>query len=93
MKQFTQMRLFSIIGESSQSNFDASQLQNAYDEFARRLLSDGIAIPDKLAFHQTLCYTHAELTGLRRPWRGKTGKKQRSQFVFKQGNPTCQYTN
>jgi hypothetical protein len=93
MKQFTQMRFFSIIGESSQSNFDASQLKNVYDEFAHRLLSKGVSMPDKLGLHQTLCYTRAELTGLRRLWRGKAEKKQRNQFVFRQGNPACQYTN
>ncbi|KAA6318090.1 hypothetical protein EZS27_031854 [termite gut metagenome] len=75
MKQFIRMRLFSIIGEPSQSNFDASQLNSAYDEFACRLFSEGIAGSNKLAFHQTLCYTHIELTGLRRLWIGQAEKK------------------
>lgn len=76
MKQFTQMELFSIIGKSSRSNFDASRLKNAYDEFACRLLSEGIATPDKPAFHQTLCYTHAELTSLRSSWMRKVEKNK-----------------
>jgi hypothetical protein len=82
MKRFTQMGLFSIIREPSQSNFDASLLNNAYDEFAQLLLTEGMDAPNKLVFHQTLCCTHAELTSLRSFWMRKEEKKCNNYPVF-----------
>ncbi|GHT01759.1 hypothetical protein AGMMS49525_03420 [Bacteroidia bacterium] len=82
MKQFIETKLFLLAKEFSQNNHSPSTWENAYDEFAHFLLSEGIETPDKLHFHQTLCYTHAELTSLRSSWMREVEKKRIHYPVF-----------
>ncbi|MDR1896323.1 MAG: hypothetical protein LBR10_05990 [Prevotellaceae bacterium] len=58
-------------------------MEKAYDEFADRLFTESTGASDRITFHQSLCYTCAELTGLHCLLTDKPEKKCQSDWVYK----------
>jgi hypothetical protein len=64
MKQLIKTRLFLMIEESSQTGYNSSTWQDAYDEFANILFTATNLERNKITFYHILCYTHVEFSSL-----------------------------
>lgn len=93
MKRFTQTEFILLVKDGSKTNIRLSVLERAYDAFADRLFTESSGASDRITFHQSLCYTHAELTGLQCLLTNEPEKKCKLDRVCKQSFRVASYAN
>jgi hypothetical protein len=68
MKQFISTKFFLLLQEASQNRteVEAKVLELEYEVFAYFLFNEAVLSPDKVVFHDTLCYMYVEFANLQR---------------------------
>lgn len=77
-----------MLKESSQSNCNPNELENAYDEFANALFMECRETVDMTALYHALCLTHVELKSLRYQVASEPEKKDTDYHLFRQSHFT-----
>jgi hypothetical protein len=72
MREFIDLQLILLIKESTKRSVSTGEWEQAYDEFASRVLAAKV-VSEKMTYHNALCYVKAEL-GF---WQEKSGSPEK----------------